>query len=152
MQLKAEYVFSSFPKMTDSAIFAAMRYKHFVLFWTWLAFSVVLGHNIVPHQHHYEQEAAANPGNFHQEKEESGLAGFFSHFAHGSCTTTITYLNGGHTRPVVLKKTEARPAPCLSAVFSTCEVFIPIQSPGRDEPLLSTDLFRRLPSRAPPLA
>ncbi|CAN5166948.1 hypothetical protein BH09BAC5_BH09BAC5_13920 [soil metagenome] len=61
-----------------------MRNKHFILFWLCLAFSVVLGHSIIPHHHHDDLEAMEHHDGEHHDDDENGIAGFFSHFSHTS--------------------------------------------------------------------
>lgn len=130
-----------------------MRNQRFILFWLWLAFAVVLGHNVVPH-HHQDQETGAIPGDphHHGDEDDNALADFFSHFAHSSSTTTVTFLDGSHTLQVDLKQTPAEPALLTDLHFSAYDIFIPQQLPSWSGLLLSPDFSRHLPSRAPPLA
>lgn len=68
-----------------------MHNKHFMLFWLCLAYSVVLGHSIVPHHHHDEQEEMEHHEGDQHDDHHHGVADFFSYFAHGSHTNTPIY-------------------------------------------------------------
>lgn len=129
-----------------------MRKKKFILFCLWLAFSLVMGHNIVPHHHHEEDMVNAPGGHHHNDEDDNDLADFFSHFAHASYTTTVTYVNCDQHIEVVKKKTPV-PATIVSyTLFSNNEFYIPPHSPDWEEFAVSSEHSLRLPSRAPPLS
>lgn len=129
-----------------------MRKKKYILFCLWLAFSIVMGHNIVPHHHHEEDMVDVPGGHHHNDADDNDLADFFSHFAHSSYTTTVTYVTCDHHIEPVKKKTPVQEAFVCSAFFCTNEFYIPLDLPDRYELPVSSDHSQRLPSRAPPLS
>jgi hypothetical protein len=143
------------PKTAKNPLFLTeMRKKHFVLFSLWLALSIVLGHNIVPHHHHDDDhEITTLPGekHHHDDDDENVLADFFSHFAHGSYTSTATYLTSKPHEETIVKKSLFQVVLLSGSFYINCEFHVPQHPPDWGEFPSANIHLERLPSRAPPI-
>lgn len=132
-----------------------MRKKRFILFSIWLALSIVLGHNIVPHHHHSDADhsAAGVPEVQHHQNEndENPLADFFSHFAHGSYTSTVTYLTVQSQEDTLVEKSVFQAAILSGSFIINYKFQVLPHSPDWGEFTSSYDHSLRLPARAPPV-